>query len=182
MYNVTKVLTNNNFDVAKYEAYSPAFLPATFAFVYGISFASLTAVPVHIYLWHGSQIKDALMGRTKLDIHARLMRMYRKTPWYWYGCLTVIIMALSIIMVEVYDTTLPWWAILLATAVPALYMIPCGIIQGITNVDANQLNVLSEFVGGYLFNGRPMASKFCVSHIQSLKLMAFRHDFQNPLH
>lgn len=61
-------------------------------------------------------------------------------------------------MVEVYHTTLPGWAVLIAAIVPGFYMIPCGIIQGITNVDANQLNVLSEFVGGYIFNGRPLAN------------------------
>jgi len=81
-YNVSRVLTpQNTLDVQKYEAYSPGFLPATFAFVYGPSFASLTAVPMHIYLWHGKQIRDAWNGKTTLDIHARLMRLYPKTPW-----------------------------------------------------------------------------------------------------
>jgi len=158
-YNVTRILNpDHTFNQAEYEAYSPTFLPATFAFVYGISFAALTAVPVHIYLWHGTQIRDAFAGRTKLDIHARLMRLYPRTPWYWYAAITVTIMVVSIIMVVCYHTTLPWWAILLATLIPAIYMIPCGIIQGITNVDANQLNVLSEFIGGYMFNGRPLAN------------------------
>lgn len=42
LYNTTKVITNNFFDQEKYEAYSPPYLPATFAFVYGLSFASIT--------------------------------------------------------------------------------------------------------------------------------------------
>lgn len=37
-------------------------------------------------------------------------------------------------------------------------MIPCGMIQGVTNVDANQINVLSEFIGGYMFQGKPIAT------------------------
>jgi hypothetical protein len=37
-------------------------------------------------------------------------------------------------------------------------MVPCCIIQGITNVDAQQLNVLSEFIGGYMFQGKPLAN------------------------
>jgi hypothetical protein len=41
-YNVSKVLTNELFDAEKYAAYSPPYLPATYAFVYGLSFASLT--------------------------------------------------------------------------------------------------------------------------------------------
>lgn len=183
-YNVSKVLNaDNTFNVTAYEAYSPAFLPATFAFVYGISFASLTAVPVHIYLWHGEQILDALKGRTKLDIHARLMRLYPRTPWYWYGAVTVVMFVISIVMVEKYSILLPWWGAVLALVIPAIYMIPCGIIQGITNVDANQLNVLSEFIGGYMFNGRPLASKWnrnrATRYSGLTKLN--RHGFQDPV-
>lgn len=71
VYNVTNVMNAaGEFDVAGYEAYSPAFLPAAFAFVYGLSFATLTAVPVHIYLWHGKDIWAGVMGRTKLDVWA----------------------------------------------------------------------------------------------------------------
>lgn len=77
---------------------------------------------------------------------------------YWYGALTLVILIVAIVIVEVYHTTLPGWAILIAAIVPAFYMVPCGIIQGIANVDANQLNVLSEFVGGYMFTGKPLAN------------------------
>lgn len=108
------------------------------------------------------------------------MRLYPRTPWYWYGGLTLLIVVLSIIMVEFYHTSLPWWAILLGSCIPALYMIPCGIIQGITNVDASQLNVLAEFVGGYLFNGRPLASEHHLSSCPEEPLITRRHDLQDP--
>ena len=61
-------------------------------------------------------------------------------------------------MVEVYHTNLPVYGVFLALAIPAIYMIPCGIIEGITNVNANQLNVLAEFIGGYMFSGKPLAN------------------------
>jgi OPT family oligopeptide transporter len=67
-------------------------------------------------------------------------------------------MAMAIAMVEVYDTKLPVYGVFLALIIPFLYMVPCGIVQGITNVDANQLNVLSEFIGGYMFEGKPLAN------------------------
>lgn len=47
-YNVSKVLTNETFDAAKYAKYSPSFLPANFALRYGLSFATFTCVPVHM--------------------------------------------------------------------------------------------------------------------------------------
>lgn len=41
-FNVTEVLTNNQFDEEKYKNYSPLFLPAGFAVSYALSFASVT--------------------------------------------------------------------------------------------------------------------------------------------
>lgn len=43
LYDTARVITGQEFDQAKYEEYSPPYLPATFAFVYGLSFASITA-------------------------------------------------------------------------------------------------------------------------------------------
>ena len=78
-YDVTKVLSAaGNLDPEKFAAYSPPYLSATFAFVYGLSFASITAVIVHFYLWHGKEIYDAIRGRQLLDIHGRLMKAYKK--------------------------------------------------------------------------------------------------------
>lgn len=158
-YNVTKVMNaDGTLNVQEYRDYSPPFLGASFAFVYGLSFASITSALVHVYLWHGSDIVAAFKGEQLLDIHARLMLVYKKTPWYWYAGITAVVVALAIAMVEVYDVLLPVYGVFLALIIPAIYMIPCGIIQGITNVDANQLNVLAEFIGGYMFSGRPLAN------------------------
>ncbi|KAK5113150.1 hypothetical protein LTR85_010968 [Meristemomyces frigidus] len=157
-YNVTNVLSGTSLDPIKYGAYSPPFLSATFAFVYGLSFAAITSVIVHVFLWHGKEIVDAVRGRQPLDVHARLMRSYKKVPWWWYVSILVIFTALSIVLAEVYKTQLPVYGVFLALIIPAIYMVPCGIIQGITNVDANQLNVLAEFIGGYLFAGKPLAN------------------------
>jgi OPT family oligopeptide transporter len=62
------------------------------------------------------------------------------------------------VLVEIYHTNLPVYGVFLALLIPAIYMVPCGLIQGISNVDANQLNVLSEFIGGYMFAGEPLAN------------------------
>ncbi|KAI6966827.1 small oligopeptide transporter, OPT family [Hortaea werneckii] len=158
-YDVSKVLSDTRtIDAAKYAEYSPPYLSATFAFVYGLSFAAITSVITHVYLWHGKDIWDAVRGRQPLDIHGRLMRAYKKVPWWWYVTILVFFTALSIVLAEIYHTQLPVYGVFLALIIPAVYMVPCGIIQGITNVDANQLNVLSEFIGGYLFAGKPLAN------------------------
>jgi hypothetical protein len=54
LYKVANVLNNNfEFDLATYKAYSPLFLSTTFD---GQSFASITSVLVHTYLFHGAEI------------------------------------------------------------------------------------------------------------------------------
>lgn len=160
LYDTARVISaDNTLDQAAYRKYSPPYLSATFAFVYGLSFAAITSVLSHIAIWHSRDLWAALNGRNKLDIHARLIRAsYRRTPWYWYAGIIVVIMAMSIALVEVYHTKLPVYGVFLALIIPVVYMVPCGIVQGITNVDANQLNVLAEFIGGYMFEGKPLAN------------------------
>jgi OPT family small oligopeptide transporter len=159
VYNTAQVVSSQKtLDIDAYKQYSPPYLGATFAFVYGLSFASITSVLTHIAVWHKSDLWAALKGKNRLDIHARLMKSYRKTPWYWYAAVIVVVTAIAIVLVEVYETKLPVYGVFLALIIPALYMVPCGIVQGITNVDANQLNVLSEFIGGYMFEGKPLAN------------------------
>jgi hypothetical protein len=49
-----------------------------------------------------------------------------------------------------------WWAFLLAVAISFTFSLPIGIIQAITNNQIG-LNVLTEFVYGYIQPGRPLA-------------------------
>lgn len=86
------------------------------------------------------------------------MRSYRKVPIWWWAVIILIVMGMSIAMTEVFHTGLPVYGIFLAFIIPALYMVPCGMIQGVTNVNSNQINVLSEFIGGYMFQGKPLAN------------------------
>lgn len=67
------------------------------------------------------------------------MKAYKKVPWWWNVVILVIFTALSIVLVEVYNTELPVYGVFLALLIPAIYMVPCGLVQGITNVDTNQL-------------------------------------------
>ena len=157
-YNTTRVVTDRRLDAAKYKEYSPPYLPATFAFVYGLSFASITSVLSHVYFFHWEEIYQALRGTLMLDIHARLMAAYKKVPWYWWTAIICIVLAMSITLTEVYHAGLPVWGIFLGFIISATYMVPCGMIQAVSNVDANQVNVLAEFIGGYLFAGNPLGN------------------------
>lgn len=48
-YQPSNIITNGIFDQAKYEAYSPVFLPVTRALAVGITLSSFPAMVVHTY-------------------------------------------------------------------------------------------------------------------------------------
>lgn len=87
-----------------------------------------------MYFFHWDELVRALKGATKLDIHARLMKPYKKVPIWWWVAIIAIVMGMSIAMTEVFHTGLPVYGIFLAFIIPAIYMVPCGMIQGVTNV------------------------------------------------
>jgi hypothetical protein len=55
-----------------------------------------------------------------------------------------------------YPTNLTWWAFLLAIGISFAFSLPVGIIEAVTAKRIG-LNVLTEFVYGYIQPGRPLA-------------------------
>ncbi len=63
---------------------------------------------------------------------------------------------LGFVAVLGYPTNLAWWAFLLAVAISFVFSLPIGIIQAVTNNQIG-LNVLTEFIYGYIQPGRQLA-------------------------
>ncbi len=88
----------------------------------------------------------------------------------------VIVFAMSAVTVEVWPTETPIWGLVLALSVAAIYIVPTGMIQAITNQQIG-LNVLTELIAGYALPGKPLALMifktygYIVSHI-SVQLTA----------
>jgi hypothetical protein len=103
-YNVSRVLTSEDkFDLAAYEEYSPLYLPAAFAITYLVAFALSTNVIVHTILYHGRTLLNGFK-RIRLeedDIHYKLMQNYPEVPEWWYGSVFVIFFGLAIVAAEV---------------------------------------------------------------------------------
>ncbi|CAL5869901.1 uncharacterized protein PFLUO_LOCUS4134 [Penicillium psychrofluorescens] len=158
-YDTSRIMTpGGTVNQTAYRDYSPMFLPAGYAVTYGVAFANLTGIFVHVSLYHGGDIWRQWKGTNKPDVHSRLMSVYQGVPWWWFGAITVLMFVLSIVTNEVWHTGLPVWAVLLAFVLPIIYFVPVGIIKAVTNISSNQLNLLTEFIGGYAFLGRPMAN------------------------
>ncbi|KAL3455888.1 OPT oligopeptide transporter protein-domain-containing protein [Aspergillus heterothallicus] len=159
MYDMRRVMNRNGtVNVEAYRSYSPLFISAGFAVTYGVAFANLTGIFVHTALYHGKELLEQWKGRNKKDVHARIMESYRPVPWWWFALVTLLMFALSIVTSEVWKTGLPAWAVLLAFVLPIVYFIPVGIIKALTNITSNQLNLITEFIGGYAFLGKPVAN------------------------
>ena len=158
-YNTSRILgEKGSVNWSAYRDYSPMFLPAGYAMTFGIAFANLTGIFFHTGLYHGRDLWRQWKGTNKRDVHARLMSVYRPVPWWWFLAVTILVFVLSIVTNEVWHSGLPVWGLLVAFLLPVLYFIPVGIIKGITNISSNQLNLITEFIGGYAFPGRPLAN------------------------
>ncbi|KAI9511773.1 OPT-domain-containing protein [Russula earlei] len=161
IYNLSAILTDNNFDQTKYEQYSPMYLPITYAVTYGTIFATYSAVIVHTFLWYRhdivGQFRRSLGDQT--DIHAYLMRKYPDVPRWWFIALGVISLVIGIIGIEVCQIGLPIWAYALSVIFAVIFALPFGIVQATTN-QIFYLSVMAELVMGYMLPGRPIATMF----------------------
>lgn len=158
-YNVSKILTPDfTLDIDKYNNYSPLYLSTTFALTYGLSFASLVAVITHVSLFHGKEIWLRLRDRSGQldDVHTKLMKHYVRVPTWWYITLFIVMFGLSFAVIYGWPTLLPWWAMLIAYLIALVFTVPIGMVQAMTNIQLG-LNVLTEFIIGYMVPGKPVA-------------------------
>ncbi|KAK1303622.1 Oligopeptide transporter 7 [Acorus calamus] len=184
-YNISSIVDSNfQFDVQAYEREGPLYLSTFFAMAYGIGFASLTATIVHVALFHGKEIwemsKSAFRKET-MDVHTRLMSVYKQVPEWWFLCILLVNISFTIFACEHYidKLQLPWWGVLLACAVAMFFTLPIGIITATTN-QTPTLNVITEYIMGYLYPGRPVANMcFKVYGFISMKrALSFLEDFK----
>ncbi|OCB84030.1 OPT oligopeptide transporter [Sanghuangporus baumii] len=180
-YDATLIIQDGTFSEEAYQAYSPSFLPITLAIAYGIAFASTTGVFVHTFLWYRHDIvrhfRTSLKDRK--DIHSRLMSTYPEVPHVWYAGVFLVAFVLAIITIEVFDTKLPVWALVLALAVGVFFLLPVGLIQAITNQTVG-LQVLAELIAGYVLPGHPLANMIfkTFSFISLTQAIAFLGDLK----
>jgi len=156
-YDVRQILAadGQTLDPVAYEAYSRINLSTTFHNAFWTGFATAGALLTHTLLYHGRAIVAGIRyGKVEEDdIHAKHMRVYGEAPLWWYLTVLVITFVLAAVYVEIYDTGLPVWGLLLSMLLPAIYILPTGFLYALTG-QLFGLNLVSEFVAGYAFPGR----------------------------
>lgn len=146
------------FDAEAYNNYSLIYLPSALTVSYFLSFASVTAVLVHVGLFHGKQIWHQVRSNplSANDVHMRLMSKYKETFFYWYFALFLAAFGMGIGAVEGWPTDHPWWAFIVAIVIGVVFLLPIGTIMAISNQEVG-LNMISELIIGYMLPGRPIA-------------------------
>ncbi|KAF9899145.1 hypothetical protein BX616_003223 [Lobosporangium transversale] len=180
-YDTKQILTNNVLDEKKYQEYGSLRISTFFALTYGIGFAGLSSMMTHTWLYH----RHKLVAQWKQsrehseDIHHRLMQAYPEVPDWWYAALFVIMTVIAVVTCEVWDYKLPWWGVLLAIAIAAIFALPVGLIQAITNQQPG-LNIITEYVIGYMLPGRAIANVTfkTLGYISMAQAMLFTSDLK----
>ncbi|TFB03408.1 Glutathione transporter 1 [Trichoderma ghanense] len=124
----------------------------------------------------GSHI-EGLMSHE--DIHSRLMKRYKDAPLSWYLATFISMAAIGIFVVEYYPVHLPWYGLLLALAIGAIFFIPNGIIMAITNQHSS-IYLICQLICGVAFPGRPIANMVFVTYgyISSAQGIKFASDLK----
>ena len=105
---------------------------------YLVSFALLPCIIIHALLHHGQTLLNGLKWDVEADdIHAKLMRHYPEVPGLWYLTLFCISFALAVVAIEVWDTGIPVWSLLLSIALPTIYLLPAGFIYALTGLEVS---------------------------------------------
>ncbi|XP_050944890.1 oligopeptide transporter 7-like isoform X2 [Cucumis melo] len=184
-YNISAIIDPHfRLDVDAYNREGPLRFSTFFALYYGVNFACLAATVVHVLLFHGREIwrlsRSALQEKL-MDVHTKLMRKYDQVPESWFMCILVVNISATIFICEYYNNQLqlPWWGVLLACGLAVFFTLPVGVIAALTN-QAPSLNVITEFIIGYLYPGYPVAN-MCFKvygYISMKQAITFLQDFK----
>ncbi|KAL8532078.1 hypothetical protein ACS0TY_008623 [Phlomoides rotata] len=184
-YNISAIIDSNfHIDLQAYEREGRLYLSTFFAMGYGFSFACLTATIVHVLLFHGRDLwllSKSAFKEKQMDIHTKLMRNYKQVPEWWFLCVLSVNIVGTLLLCHYYNDQLqlPWWGVLLACGLAFLFTLPIGVITATTNQTPG-LNVITEYIIGYLYPGYPVANMcFKVYGFISMKqALVFLQDFK----
>ncbi|RKO88981.1 OPT oligopeptide transporter protein-domain-containing protein [Blyttiomyces helicus] len=134
------------------------------ALSYGTNFSAITALLVHVALFHGklppvTSLFTLLMALLRPSIvHVKIMSKYPEVPNSWYILTLVVFLGLSIFTVEYYkEFQIRWWGILFAMFTAVVFVVPIGIISAVTNVTLGT-NGLTELIFGLVVPGKAIAN------------------------
>ncbi|KAK6125538.1 hypothetical protein DH2020_040717 [Rehmannia glutinosa] len=184
IYNVSAIVNDKfEIDLPAYEKLGRINLSIFFAISYGLNFAAVVATLTHVAVFNGKEIYKRYRAshKGKQDVHTRLMKKYEDIPNWWFHAMLVlslvVSLALCIFMKD--EVQLPWWGLLFAAGLALIFTLPISIITATTNQTPG-LNVITEYIIGIIYPGRPIAN-VCFKtygYISMSQAVSFLNDFK----
>ncbi|KAL4891995.1 OPT oligopeptide transporter protein-domain-containing protein [Aspergillus ambiguus] len=192
VYKASKIVnafSGYRLDVNEYLAYSPVYMPIAYALnMFGLSFASLSALVVWVILEHRAIIVKLTQKVPRLMVEyvsgkfrAKERQQFKSTdvPIWWYLACWLLALFMAIFAVEYWAVELRWYGVLLAFAVALVFYTPLSIVYGTSNLKIN-IDVLCRIVAGLLFEGKVLANIwfFDLGYITTIKGLYFAQDMK----
>jgi OPT family oligopeptide transporter len=151
-------------DLEKYNAQAPIYISTYFALTYAGAFLAIIAAFTHVFLWHSRDIFDRIRRAynnvdelvDRLDIHNLLMKAYPEVSDKAFLYFLILLFVFQYLTCTYTSFVLPLWSLVLVTVMSMLSIIPIGIITAISGQRLG-VNVLTEFVIGYLIPGKTIS-------------------------
>ncbi|XVE55645.1 hypothetical protein DITRI_Ditri03aG0175100 [Diplodiscus trichospermus] len=183
-YNVSGIVNDKfEIDMSGYEQQGHVNMSVFFSLTYGIGFAAIISTLSHVAVFNGKEICAQLRAsfKGKEDIHTRLMKKYKNIPDWWFYLLLVLTLLLSLAMCIFlkHEIQMPWWGLIFAAGIALAFTLPVSIITATTNQTPG-LNIITEYVMGYILPGKPIAN-VCFKtygYISMTQAVSFLNDFK----
>ncbi|XP_030513849.1 oligopeptide transporter 4-like [Rhodamnia argentea] len=183
-YNITAIVNDKfELDIPKYEEQGRIHLSTFFALTYGFGFATIASTLTHVAFFYGREIYERYRAshKGKEDIHTKLMRRYKDIPSWWFHLMLVVSLVVSLALCIFLNdqVQMPWWGLLFASALAFVFTLPISIITATTNQTPG-LNIITEYIMGIIYPGRPIAN-VCFKiygYISMAQAVSFLSDFK----
>ncbi|KAL3504979.1 hypothetical protein ACH5RR_034820 [Cinchona calisaya] len=184
LYNVSAIVNDKfEIDMKAYEKEGHVNLTMFFALTYALSFATLISTLTHVACFNGKEIYQRFRASSKgkPDIHTKLMRKYKDIPGWWFTLILALSLALSLVLCIFMgdQVQLPWWGVIFAAGFALFFTLPISIITATTNQTPG-LNVITEYIFGVIYSGRPVANVCFKTYgfISMSQAVYFLNDFK----
>ncbi|KAL9174412.1 hypothetical protein ABFS82_02G051600 [Erythranthe guttata] len=183
-YNISAIVNDKfELDLQSYEEQGRIHLSMFFALTYGFGFATIAATLTHVGCFYGREIYARFRAsyKEKDDVHTRLMRRYEDIPSWWFYILLAVTLAASLILCIFLNdqVQMPWWGLIFASVISFTFTLPISIITATTNQTPG-LNIITEYVMGIIYPGRPIAN-VCFKtygYMSMAQAVSFLSDFK----
>ncbi|KAK4489972.1 hypothetical protein RD792_000626 [Penstemon davidsonii] len=184
VYDVSSIVNDKfEIDLPAYERHGRIHLSIFFVLSYALNFATVVATLTHVALFNGKEIlaRYRASHRGKQDIHTRLMKKYKDIPNWWFHLLLLfsLLLSLALCIFMKNEVQLPWWGLILSAGLAFIFTLPISIITATTNQTPG-LNVITEYVMGIIYPGRPIAN-VCFKtygYMSMSQAISFLNDFK----